>query len=221
MSLAEIQAEEAKRLTNELRRDLELQQQQHLGVGSLPGGASGAAPGGGTTMSNIWGNVNKAWSGASPLALSGSSSGLWDETSSNHHPASYYGGGSSSAASTTKSSSILQAQNKSITNPITSPRNLRKSQTLPAINNSGKATIKLQNQTEKVKLKQKTVATSIEEKDKDRKPQFKGQADPSISKVTEYENEFTSWCMKSLDNMAAKVDGKYKYLLFITLQGVL
>ncbi|KAH8292615.1 hypothetical protein KR054_006467 [Drosophila jambulina] len=202
MSLAEIQAEEAKRLTNEQRRDVELQQQQqHMGTGLLQGSASGtAAGGGGATMSNIWGNVNKAWSGASPLALSGSS-GLWEETLSNQHQTSYYGGGggsSNAASTTTRSSSILQAQNKSNTNPITSPRNLRKSQTLPAI--------KAQNQSEKLKPKQKAVAASIEEKDKDRKPQFKGQADPSISKVNEYENEFTNWCMKSLDNMSAKVD---------------
>ncbi|KAH8256443.1 hypothetical protein KR032_007294 [Drosophila birchii] len=200
MSLADIQAEEAKRLTNELRRDIE-QQHQHLGTGSLPGGASTAAAGGaGATMSNIWGNVNKAWSGASPLALSGSSS-LWEETLSNQHQTSYYagGGGSSTAASTaTRSSSILQAQNKSNTNPQTSPRNLRKSQTLPVI--------KPQNQPERVKPKQKAVTASIEEKDKDRKPQFKAQADSSISKVNEYENEFTNWCMKSLDNMSAKVD---------------
>ncbi|KAH8384902.1 hypothetical protein KR200_000948 [Drosophila serrata] len=201
MSLAEIQAEETKRLTNELRKDIELQQQQHLGTGTLPGGASGTGVGGGgATMSNIWGNVNKAWSGPSPLALSGSS-GLWEETLTNQHQTSYYGGGggSSTAASTaTRSSSILQAQNKSNTNPLTSPRNLRKSQTLPAI--------KPQNQPEKVKPKQKAIAASIEEKDKDRKPQFKGQTDPSITKVNEYENEFTNWCMKSLDNMSAKVD---------------
>ncbi|XP_017019119.1 GIGYF family protein Gyf isoform X2 [Drosophila kikkawai] len=199
MSLAEIQAEEAKRLTSELRRDIELQ--QHLGTGSLPGGASSAASGGGgSTMSNIWGNVNKAWSGASPLTLSGSS-GLWDETLGNHHQNSYYGGGgaSSTAASTApRSSSILQTQNRSNTNPQTSPRNLRKCQTLPAI--------KPQNQSEKVKPNKKTVAASTEEKDKDRKPQFKGQADPSVSKVHEYENEFTNWCIKSLDNMSAKVD---------------
>ncbi|KAH8252384.1 hypothetical protein KR038_000938 [Drosophila bunnanda] len=203
MSLAEIQAEETKRLTNELRRDIELQQQQqqHLGTGVLTGGASGTGVGGaGATMSNIWGNVNKAWSGPSPLALSGSS-GLWEDTLNNQHQSSYYGGGagsSTAASTTTRSSSILQAQNKSNTNPLTSPRNLRKSQTLPAI--------KPQNQPEKVKPKQKAMAASIEEKDKDRKAPFKGQTDPSISKVNEYENEFTNWCMKSLDNMSAKVD---------------
>jgi len=64
-----------------------------------------------------------------------------------------------------------------------------------------------------VRAGSKVAIASIEDKDKERKSNVKSHVqqgtDQTISKVNEYESEFTSWCMKSLDNMSAKVDGKY------------
>jgi len=46
----------------------------------------------------------------------------------------------------------------------------------------------------------------------DKKPvaklQHQSSDGSSHNKISEYENEFTIWCIKSLDNMSAKVDGK-------------
>ncbi|XP_044316479.1 GIGYF family protein Gyf isoform X2 [Drosophila rhopaloa] len=225
MSLAEIQAEETKRLTNDLldqQRRRELEQHQHAALQSASVAASGT--------SNIWGSGSKAWSGSSAAPLlsmrSSTGTGLWDEPNASGTNQSMFGSVTSSSITANSAAGGLNstnktninAQNKS-SNSFASPRNLRKSQTLPAIHNTGK-TIKTapgqQQQQEKLKIGQirpgsKSTATSVEDKDKERKSNYKSQvhqgpSEQSNNKVTEYENEFTSWCIRSLDNMSAKVD---------------
>ncbi|XP_043947154.1 GIGYF family protein Gyf isoform X1 [Drosophila biarmipes] len=222
MSLAEIQAEEAKRLANEIvdqQRRRELEQHQHVALSSAHVGTSGTT--------NIWGSANKAWNGSSLVPSlpirSNTGTGLWDEPSGS----SANNGSGTSIGSTVTAAAVLvaglnsankanqPAQNKSSTS-FASPRNLRKSQTLPAIHNTGKTTKSATGQQqEKQKLIQvracsKVAIASTEEKDKERKSNAKSHVpqstDATISKVNEYEGEFTSWCMKSLDNMSAKVD---------------
>ncbi|XP_016994862.1 GIGYF family protein Gyf isoform X2 [Drosophila takahashii] len=226
MSLAEIQAEEAKRLANELvdqQRRRELEQHQNATLPSAVVGSSGTT--------NIWGSANKAWSGssvASSLPLrSNTGTGLWDEPNASGTNQTLYGSGSSSSNTVTAAAVLVaglnsankthqQTQNKSGTS-FASPRNLRKSQTLPAIHNAGKTTKNAPGQQQQEKQKITTVragskvaVASVDDKDKEKKSNVKSQvqqvADQTISKVNEYENEFTSWCMKSLDNMSAKVD---------------
>ncbi|XP_026839015.1 GIGYF family protein CG11148 isoform X2 [Drosophila erecta] len=223
ISLAEIQAEEARRLANDLvdqqrRRELEHHQQAPLSSAVLVASAT----------SNIWGNANKAWSSSASQSLSlrtSSGTGLWDEPNALGSIQPIYGSGTSCASSVTAaavlagglnstSKSNLQAQNKSSA-LFASPRNLRKSQTVPALNNPGKANKSGPGQRpEKQNLAQirsKGPPVSVEEKEKERKTNVKSHVQQSstdqvISKVNEYENEFTSWCIKSLDNMSAKVD---------------
>ncbi|XP_017062580.1 GIGYF family protein Gyf isoform X2 [Drosophila eugracilis] len=225
MSLADIQAEEAKRLATDLvdqQRRRELEQHQHS---SLP---SAVVAGSGT--SNIWGSSNRAWSGsAAPPSMpfrSSTGTGLWDEPKGPGTNQTTYGSGSSNSSTVTAAAVLagglnsankttLQTQNK-LPAPFVSPRNLRKSQTLPAIHNPGKAIKNGSGQQQdkpkcshaRVGLK---VGNSIEDKDRERKSNVKSQVQPgamdqAFSKVNEYENEFTSWCIKSLDNMSAKVD---------------
>ncbi|XP_052854923.1 GIGYF family protein Gyf isoform X1 [Drosophila gunungcola] len=224
MSLAEIQAEETKRLTNDLldqQRRRELEQHQHAPLQSASVGASGT--------SNIWGSANKAWSGASGAPLlplrSSTGAGLWDEPSASgtNQSQGLFGTGTTSGGSVTAAAVLAGAlSSASKTNPhdqkqsvaFASPRNLRKSQTLPAIHNTGKATKTAQGQQQQEKPKSdqiragsKGAATSTDDKDKERKSKAQqGPSEHATSKVNEYENEFTSWCIKSLDNMSAKVD---------------
>ncbi|XP_033168031.1 GIGYF family protein CG11148 [Drosophila mauritiana] len=219
MSLAEIQAEEARRLANDLvdqqrRRELEHHQQAPLSSAVLVASAT----------SNIWGNANKAWSSSAAQSLSLKTSpgtGLWDEPSALGSNGSGTSGTISVTAATvlagglnSANKTILQAQNKSSA-LFASPRNLRKSQTLPALSNPEKSNKNGPGQRpEKQKLAQtrsKVGPVSVEEKDRERKSSAKSHVqqsstDQAISKVNEYENEFTSWCIKSLDNMSAKVD---------------
>ncbi|XP_017126054.1 GIGYF family protein Gyf isoform X1 [Drosophila elegans] len=224
MSLAEIQAEETKRLTNELldqQRRRELEQHQHAPLQSAAVGASGT--------SNIWGSANKAWSGASGAPLlplrSSTGAGLWDEPSASgsSQNQSLFGTGTTGGGSVTaaavlagalSSASKANLHDQKQSAAFASPRNLRKSQTLPAIHNTGKATKTAQGQQQQEKPKSdqiragsKVAATSTDDKDKERKSKAQqGPSEHATSKVNEYENEFTSWCMKSLDNMSAKVD---------------
>ncbi|EDX15225.1 GD24369 [Drosophila simulans] len=219
MSLAEIQAEEARRLANDLvdqqrRRELEHHQQAPLSSAVLVASAT----------SNIWGNANKAWSSSAAQSLSLKTSpgtGLWDEPNALGSNGSGTSGTISVTAATvlagglnSANKTILQAQNKSSA-LFASPRNLRKSQTLPALSNPEKSNKNGPGQRpEKQKLAQtrsKVGPVSVEEKDRERKSNAKSHVqqsstDQAISKVNEYENEFTSWCIKSLDNMSAKVD---------------
>ncbi|XP_039496209.1 GIGYF family protein Gyf isoform X1 [Drosophila santomea] len=207
ISLAEIQAEEARRLANDLvdqqrRRELDHHQQAPLSTAVLVTNAT----------SNIWGTANKAWS--SSLRTS-SGTGLWDEPNALGSNQTMYGSGTSGSSSVTAAAVSnnkcnQQAQNKASA-LFASPRNLRKSQTLPALNNTGKTNKNGPGQRpEKQKLAQirsKGPPVSVEEKDKERKSNIKSHVQQSsIDQANEYENEFTSWCIKSLDNMSAKVD---------------
>ncbi|XP_015044406.1 GIGYF family protein CG11148 [Drosophila pseudoobscura] len=219
MSLADIQAEEAKRLANELmeqqrRREVE---QQQAAIASNVGGTCG--------LSNIWGTANKAWNASTSSSLSLSTgTRLWDDPSSPsvnqiilQPSASASGAGPITAAAVLVAGLHLaekhsiHAQPKSTT-VLESPRNLRKSQTLPSMQNVTKTTkavggqLQEKNKTSQVRPNPKAAPTAAEEKDKDRKSIGKGSIDQASNKVNEYENEFTSWCMRSLDNMTAKVD---------------
>ncbi|XP_016944151.2 GIGYF family protein Gyf isoform X2 [Drosophila suzukii] len=225
MSLAEIQAEEAKRLANEIvdqQRRRELEQHQHVTLPSAVVGTSGTT--------NIWGSANKAWSGSSLVPSlpmrSNTGTGLWDEPSASGANQTLYVSGTSNSSTVTAAAVLVAGlnsanktnqptQNKPSTS-FASPRNLRKSQTLPAIHNTGKTTKSTTGQQQEkqkmvpVRAGSKVAIASIEDKDKERKSNVKSHVqqgtDQTISKVNEYESEFTSWCMKSLDNMSAKVD---------------
>lgn len=223
MNLVDIQAEEAKRLANELleqqrRREHEQHQQVALAANlSVSGG-----------LSNIWGNTNKAWSGpVSNANQTANNPGLWDDQIPAPAPPKYVPLGATTAASvlaaglpaTSKQQSHTQA--KSV-GTLPSPRNLRKSQTLPTMQNvlsktaraaSGQSSQQQQQQQEKNNKVAPSKATPKVSGSEDKKSNAKAQAQSSSSdalssKVNEYENEFTTWCMKSLDNMSAKVDGK-------------
>ncbi|EDW10895.1 GIGYF family protein Gyf [Drosophila mojavensis] len=227
MSLVDIQAEEAKRLTNELleqqrRRDHEQQQQQQhqvmLSANLIVSGSSG--------LSNIWGSANKAWSATGSPAPIGP--GLWDEATlvqsgaanTKYVPptaASVLAAGLPVAvASTSKPQSQTQLKSTAGGIAMPSPRNLRKSQTLPTMQNVISKSVKTatgqsSQQTDK---NNKTVSSKSAIKlsvSEERKSAVKSTSqqlsgDASNSKVNEYESEFTSWCMKSLENMSAKVD---------------
>lgn len=237
MSLVEIQAEEAKRLANEMieqqrRREQEQHQQQQATV-STSLSVSGA-------LSNIWGNANKAWTGASVVTNSSSvvaSVGLWDDSTHSLSvlpaaaPSKYVNLGT-----TTTVASVLATANKQQSNQLQqaktiqstilpSPRNLRKSQTLPAMQNvvlsknaKTTSTVNSQQQDKTKLITSKTTsskATSSGTADDNNKKSVQlksSDASSSQSKISEYENEFTTWCMKSLDNMSAKVDGKLNLL---------
>ncbi|ACY70497.1 GIGYF family protein Gyf [Drosophila virilis] len=219
MNLVDIQAEEAKRLANELleqqrRREHEQHQQVALATNlSVSGG-----------LSNIWGNTNKAWSGpVSNANQTAPNPGLWDDQTPAPAPPKYVPLGATTAASvlaaglsaTSKQQSHTQAKSVGI---LPSPRNLRKSQTLPTMQNVLSKTARAasgqssqQQQQEKNNKVALTKATTKVSGSEDKKSNAKAQAqssssDASSSKVNEYENEFTTWCMKSLDNMSAKVD---------------
>ncbi|BFG06682.1 GIGYF family protein8 [Drosophila madeirensis] len=221
MSLADIQAEEEKRLANELmeqQRRREVEQQQQAAIVSNVGGTCG--------LSNIWGTANKAWS-APNSSLSLTTGGrLWDDANSTSvNPIVLQPSASASGAGPVTAAAVLaaglhsaekhsvQAQTKS-TAASDSTRNLRKSQTLPTMQNvvkTPKAVGGQQQHPEKNKMSQikaspKVAPTATDEKDKERKSSSKGHMDQASNKVNEYENEFTSWCMRSLDNMTAKVD---------------
>lgn len=232
MSLADIQAEEAKRLANDLleqqrRREHEQQQQQQQ---ATPPIGFNLSSGGG--LSNIWGNANKAWSSGSTNTVHSSSvqavtgSSLWNDPVT-------------TSAGPTTAASVLAAGLPPVTTPglnnnnkqpsqtksssviLTSPRNLRKSLTLPAMQNvtiSKNSKSSLQSDKSKVALNKATTSKITSGAGEDKKSsvtknnqQQQGlSADtPTNSKISEYANEFTTWCMKSLDNMSAKVDGKY------------
>lgn len=213
MSLAEIQAEEAKRLANDLleqQRRREIDQLHHSPVPSTVGN-----PG-----LSIWGSSNKAWIAncTSPMP----SAGLWDEPKvSVTNQTSLHGSSTSSTSTIAMTSAIssstknnIQTHNKTA-NTVPTLRNLRKSQTLPVMNNTGKIYKALpsseKNKLSQMRVNQKVTASSFDDKDnKDRKSNSKGQGQQSStdqSKANEYENEFTNWCIKSLDNMSSKVDG--------------
>ncbi|KAH8385440.1 hypothetical protein KR009_007705 [Drosophila setifemur] len=220
ISLAEIQAEEAKRLTNDVleqqrRRDQE--QQQHVAIPS-----SVMASG----MPNIWGSSSKAWSATcAPPSLPITTTGLWDEPNATVFKPNSLHGCSTNCSNVTAAAVLasgnknnLHSQNKSAI-AVAPHRNLRKSQTLPAMHNTGKTSKSVsaqQHQQEKVKVGQirvspKVAATSVEDKDRDRKSIGKSHGQLNTtgeigSKVNEYENEFTNWCIKSLDSMSTKVD---------------
>lgn len=228
MSLVDIQAEEAKRLTNELleqqrRRDHEQQQQQHQVMLSANLTASGSSG-----LSNIWGSANKAWSATGSPAPIGP--GLWDEptpvqpaaTNTKYVPptaASVLAAGLPVAvASTSKQQSQTQLKPTAASIALPSPRNLRKSQTLPTMQNvisknvktATGQTLQQPDKYNKTVSSKAAVKISVSE---ERKSAVKSTAqqpsgDATSSKVNEYESEFTSWCIKSLENMSAKVDGK-------------
>lgn len=214
MSLADIQAEEAKRLANDLleqqrRREHEQHQQAAPQVGLHVSGG----------LSNIWGNANKAWSGSvssSVTAVTGSC--LWDETVPTigaTTAATVLAAGLPSATTTINNKQSSQPKS-SLTN-LSSPRNLRKSLTLPAMQNvviskNSKSAIQSQQQPDKNRVALNKGTSKITSGGDDKKSIAKIQqlsSDvSSSSKVSEFENEFTLWCMKSLDNMSAKVDGR-------------
>lgn len=240
MSLADIQAEEAKRLANDLleqqrRREHEQQQQQQA---APPVGFNLSSSGG---LSNIWGNANKAWSSGSTTntvhsssvqAVTGSS--LWNDPVP-------------TSAGPTTAASVLAAGLPPVTTPgfnnnsnnkqpsqaksssviLSSPRNLRKSLTLPAMQNvtiSKNSKSSLQSDKSKVALNKATTSKITSGPGEDKKSSVAKQqqgpsADtPTNSKISEYANEFTTWCMKSLDNMSAKVDGEYiEIYVYITI----
>ncbi|XP_064537540.1 GIGYF family protein Gyf [Drosophila montana] len=226
MNLVDIQAEEAKRLANELleqQRRREHEQQQHQQVAL----ATSLSVSGG--LSNIWGNTNKAWSGpvSNQTNQTATNTGLWDDQTPAPAPPKYVNLGATTAASvlaagspaTSKQQSHTQA--KPVGGILPSPRNLRKSQTLPTMQNVLSKTARAasgqssqhQQQEKNNKVAPPTKATPKISGSEDKKSNSKVQpqsssssGDASSSKVNEYENEFTTWCMKSLDNMSAKVD---------------
>ncbi|XP_022217346.2 GIGYF family protein Gyf isoform X1 [Drosophila obscura] len=222
MSLADIQAEEAKRLANELmeqQRRREIEQQQQAAIATNVGGTCG--------LSNIWGTANKAWSASTSSSLSlATGARLWDDPNSpSVNQIVLQPSGSASATGPVTAAAVLaagllsaekhnlNAQSKSTT-ALESPRNLRKSQTVPTMQNVAKTTkavggpqqLPEKNKTIHIRASPKVAPTAAEEKDKERKSSGKGPIDQASNKVNEYENEFTSWCMRSLDNMTAKVD---------------
>ncbi|TDG39640.1 hypothetical protein AWZ03_013937 [Drosophila navojoa] len=226
MSLVDIQAEEAKRLANDLleqqrRRDNEQQQQQQHQVML----SANLTVSGGSGLSNIWGSANKAWNATgSPAPIA---PGLWDEpkpvqpgaTNKKYVPptaASVLAAGLPVAvASTSKPQSQTQLKSTAGGIALSSPRNLRKSQTLPTMQNVISKNVKASTgQNSHQSDKNKTVSSKAAIKlsvSEERKSVVKSTAqqpsgDGSNSKVNEYESEFTSWCMKSLENMSAKVD---------------
>ncbi|XP_030379364.1 GIGYF family protein CG11148 [Scaptodrosophila lebanonensis] len=201
MSLAEIQAEEAKRLSLELleqqrRRELEQQQQAVLS----------ASLGVGSGLSNIWSNT-KAWTTTGNSVVSAHITGFWDEPSTFGSPA-----GSAAAVVAAGLHGAQKPQAKGAVSPAT--RNIRKSQTVPTMQNAlakNAAPSKAVASAQPVQQdKQGKAAPSKPPKAADdKKANAKGQQGNDAaanSKVSEYENEFTSWCMKSLANMSAKVD---------------
>lgn len=219
MSLADIQAEEAKRLASDLieqqrRREHEQNQQAAPQVGLNV--SSGLA--------NIWGNANKAWSGSTSSVTAVTGSCLWDDTVPTI--------GATTAASvlaaglpagTTSINNKQPSQPKSSCTNLSSPRNLRKSLTLPAMQSvsisKNSKSIQSQQQSDKNKVVINKGTSKITSSGDDKKSIAKNQQlssdTSSSSKINEYENEFTLWCMKSLDNMSAKVDGKlytYNYM---------
>ncbi|KAH8325448.1 hypothetical protein KR074_003059 [Drosophila pseudoananassae] len=218
MSLAKIQAEEAKRISidNDQQRRRENDQPHHSPVPSIVG-ASG--------LSNIWGSSNRAWSAncTSPIPLA--TSGLWDEhKASLTNETSLHGSRTSSSCTVSMASAIssstknnVQTQSKTI-NAVSSLRKLRKSQTLPVINNTEKmcralpGSEKNKSKISQIRVNQKVAASGFDDKDKDKKSNSKNCLGPQSStdhkstKVNEYENQFTNWCIKSLDNMSSKVD---------------
>lgn len=214
MSLADIQAEEAKRLANDLleqQRRREIDQLRHSPIPSTVG-----TPG----LSNIWGSSNKAWSANCTSPMSLATAGLWDEPKASLiNQTSLHGsstGSTSTVAMTSAISSNTRNHIQSHSKTVPSLRNLRKSQTLPVMNNTGKSLRVLpgseKNKLSQMRVNQKLAASSFDDKDnKDGKSNSKGQGQQSSSdqlstKVNEYENEFTNWCIKSLDNMSSKVD---------------
>ncbi|ALC48119.1 CG11148 [Drosophila busckii] len=224
MSLVDIQAEEAKRLANELleqqrRRESEQQQQQTTIASNLN------LPG---SLSNIWGNAtNKAWSATTASTIIGSghttSSGtsLWDNTkpaavsvSAKHTP---------NLATSTAASVLSAGLPANITNSkpqfkpavaVPSPRNLRKSQTLPAMQKISSKPASSSGHTQQHDKNNSKVGMSKANSKPacggdDKKPngtKIPHQSGGCESKISEYVNEFTIWCIKSLDNMSAKVD---------------
>ncbi|KAH8266713.1 hypothetical protein KR026_004404 [Drosophila bipectinata] len=216
MSLAKIQAEEAKRLANDMeqQRRRENDQPHHSPVPSTVG-ASG--------LSNIWGSSNRAWSANCTTPMPLATSGLWDEhKASLTNETSFHGSRTSSSCTVSMTSAIssstknnVQSQSKTI-NAASSLRNLRKSQTLPVINNTEKMCRALpgseKNKSSQMRVNQKVAAGGFDDKDKDKKSNTKNclgpqsSTDHSSTKVNEYENQFTNWCIKSLDNMSSKVD---------------
>ncbi|EDW83548.1 uncharacterized protein Dwil_GK13661 [Drosophila willistoni] len=206
MSLAEIQAEEAKRLATELleqqrRRELEQQQSTLSANAGVAGG-----------LSNIWGHSSKAWSGtASGSSLTASTSmSFWDESK---HSAPVVASGTGPATVAAVLAAGLQpvnkSQSKSVTAVLPASRNLRKSQTLPSMQNVnlvGKAgKTAMGHAQEKTKVAQSKpgakIATIGTEESKEKKPSTKGN-----QQGNDLESEFTGWCTKSLENMSAKVD---------------
>ncbi|XP_034112220.1 GIGYF family protein Gyf [Drosophila albomicans] len=224
MNLVDIQAEEAKRLANELveqqRRHREHEQHHHgAGLSTNNIGVPGA-------LSNIWGSANKAWSGGSVITNTSSSAtsnvALWDDiTVSSIASKSVSTSGTSAlgtAHQTTHKPQHIQSQSKNSAVLPSTPRNLRKSQTLPVMqpHNVISKNVKAQvHQMEKTKIIQnkptnKASSSGNEDKKLNSKSQQNSSSDSGLSLnksiISDYENEFTIWCMKSLDNMSAKVD---------------
>ncbi|KAH8384334.1 hypothetical protein KR093_001932 [Drosophila rubida] len=226
MSLVDIQAEEAKRLANELieqqRRQRDHEQHTHAtSVSANNIGASG-------TLSNIWGNANKAWSSGSMVTNSTSSitsnAIIWDDAMVPPIASKCVSLSTSSASvlatvqQSTHKQLQAQSQSKTIAALPTTPRNLRKSQTMPLMQHQNvlSKNVKIQvQQMDKAKIVQnKSISKASPSGNEDKKSNPKSQHhfnnDSSLfhnkSTISEYESEFTIWCMKSLDNMSAKVD---------------
>lgn len=221
MSLADIQAEEAKRLANDLLEQQRRREHEHHQQAAPPVGFNLSSGG----LTNIWGNANKAWSSGSTVtssvqAVTGSS--LWNDPVPSSGcattAASVLAAGLSPATTSgfnNNNNNKQPSQTKSSSVILSSPRNLQKSLTLPAMQSvtvSKNPKSSVQSDRTKVALNKATSKMTTgggdDKKSVAKNHQQLSSDTPTNSKISEYANEFTTWCMKSLDNMSAKVDGK-------------
>lgn len=219
-SFAEIQAEEAKRLASELidmqRRKEQEQQSSTIGaninVSINPIGAGVNS----TNLSAIW-SGSKVWG-------STSNAGFWEE------PIKF-----SAALATNNNATILttattgrpqqttqqkpQTSTNQQQNVASSNRNLTKSQTVSTMQNTSSL---MSGSSNKSNQQPNSSSISVKPSQKQLKPNpstekrgiGKNQAlntpnnnIAALNKKDDYQNEFTGWCMKSLNGMNTKVDG--------------
>uniref|UniRef100_A0A1B0GEJ7 GYF domain-containing protein n=1 Tax=Glossina morsitans morsitans TaxID=37546 RepID=A0A1B0GEJ7_GLOMM len=206
-SFVEIQAEEVKRLANE-QTELQRRKEEQVivpatnlsGVNSITANLHAA-----TNITNIWDGV-KIWGGTS--------TGFWDDAvkfktgaaTNNMITAASVVAQSSQRQQPSKNSPNLQHQQQQ-----TATKSIKKSQTIPDlddvaistfINNSQKKGTKNQQQnTSKVFKYNRT------QKSEEKKVITKNNTSNSnVNRCDGYETEFFNWCTKSLSNMNAKVD---------------
>ncbi|XP_067614006.1 GIGYF family protein Gyf isoform X2 [Eurosta solidaginis] len=240
-SFAEIQAEEAKR-SDELTEAQRRKEQEELQVVAAM-----------TTNSNSRiKNISAIWSGAKVWG-SGSITGFWEEpvklstdvtpdnsiietgsgaakvVSSCSHNDSYNVskqaavGNQKIPPSIGASFSLTGQASNQVRNPNARP--LRKSQTLPAIKNTGHSNGKTSKNNQQNsntstlsscnKVPQKcggnyTDSMAADKKNKNQSHNFPLSGRSSTNKKEDYENEFNVWCTKSLSNMNTKLDGENK-----------